>query len=188
MVEEYEMNLPNTSSADMRVRIPAEMMPSEQQALQYFEYFFSNIHPYVPVLSQQAFYQQWNTNRESISPLLLDAIFACTSSMLESHPEGNKWLALAASEYQAPSVVQYSTHCSCRTRREFQRRSPLEHDPSFVHTDESKRIASEEGLFLSLLDDCSEHGGHVERSWHGPALRGSSGWTALRVFRERMRM
>jgi hypothetical protein len=109
------MNLPNTSSADMRVRIPAEMMPSENQALQYFEYFFANIHPYVPVLSRQAFYQQWNTDRESISPLLLDAVFACTSSMLESHPEGNKWLALAASKYQELEDVMRSTHYSCRT-------------------------------------------------------------------------
>jgi hypothetical protein len=97
-VEEYEMNLPNTASPDGKIRIPTEMMPSENQALQYFDYFFSNIHPFVPVLNRQFFYNQWATDRESISPLLLESIFACTTSMLESHPEGNRWLALAASE------------------------------------------------------------------------------------------
>lgn len=67
--------------------------------MQYFDYFFMNIHPYVPVLQQTAFYHQWNTNRESISPLLLEAIFAVTTMTLEDHDHGNKWLALASREF-----------------------------------------------------------------------------------------
>ncbi|OCK81236.1 hypothetical protein K432DRAFT_295954 [Lepidopterella palustris CBS 459.81] len=95
-LEEYEINLPQHNSLDHTVRIPAEMMPSEQQALDYFDYFFTNIHPYCPVINRAYFYQQWQTARESISPLILEAIFACASLMLEEPSQGNKWLALAS--------------------------------------------------------------------------------------------
>jgi hypothetical protein len=83
---------------DHTVRIPPEMMPSEEQALHYFEYYFANIHPYCPVVNKAYFYQQWQTARDSISPLMLEAIFACASVMLENVAEGNKWLALASSQ------------------------------------------------------------------------------------------
>lgn len=67
--------------------------------MQYFNYYFTHIHPFVPVLQQTAFYQLWNSNRELISPLLLEAIFAVTTMTLEDHEQGNKWLALASREY-----------------------------------------------------------------------------------------
>ncbi|KAF2498297.1 hypothetical protein BU16DRAFT_548115 [Lophium mytilinum] len=95
-LEEYEIQLPPQNSLDHTVRIPPEMMPSEQQALDYFDYFFTNIHPYCPVINRAYFYQQWSTARESISPLMLEAIFACASLMLEEPGAGNKWLALAS--------------------------------------------------------------------------------------------
>ncbi|KAF2187865.1 hypothetical protein K469DRAFT_109109 [Zopfia rhizophila CBS 207.26] len=94
--EEYEVQLPLSTSLDHTVRIPPEMEPSEEQALQYFEYFFTNIHPYCPVINRAYFYQQWHTARDSISPLMLEGIFACASLMLEGVSEGNKWLALAS--------------------------------------------------------------------------------------------
>ncbi|KAF2203750.1 hypothetical protein GQ43DRAFT_366107 [Delitschia confertaspora ATCC 74209] len=93
---EYEVQLPPSASLDPTVRIPPEMMPSEEQALQYFDYFFTNIHPYCPVINRASFNQQWQTARESISPLMLEAIFACASFMMEGPSEGNKWLALAS--------------------------------------------------------------------------------------------
>ncbi|KAF2435693.1 hypothetical protein EJ08DRAFT_692270 [Tothia fuscella] len=95
-VEEFEIQLPPQSSSDPRIRIPNEMMPNDHQAQQYFEYYFLHIHPYVPVLNRVSFYNQWNTNRGSISPLLLEAIFACSAMVLEDTQEGNKWLALAS--------------------------------------------------------------------------------------------
>lgn len=98
-VQEFEVTLPQNISNDLRIRIPPEMMPNDQQAIHYFDYFFASIHPYVPVLHRQAFYHQWTTNRESISPLLLEAIFAVTTMTLEDHVQGNKWLALASREY-----------------------------------------------------------------------------------------
>lgn len=97
-IEEDEIILPQLVGSDHRVRIPPEMMPNDDQALQYFEYFFSNIHPYVPVLNRASFYEQWNRNRSSISPLILEAIFACSSLILEEPSVGAKWLALAASK------------------------------------------------------------------------------------------
>ncbi|ORX94520.1 hypothetical protein BCR34DRAFT_499193 [Clohesyomyces aquaticus] len=94
--EEYEVQLPPSASLDHTIRIPPEMMPSEDQALQYFDYYFTNIHPYCPVINRAYFYQQWQTAPETISPLLLEAIFACASLMLDGVSEGNKWLALAS--------------------------------------------------------------------------------------------
>jgi hypothetical protein len=80
----------------MRVRIPVEMMPSEEVALEYFDYFFSHIHPFVPVLCQSTFYREWATNREGISPLLLEGIFASATAMMNKQLESNKWIALAS--------------------------------------------------------------------------------------------
>ena len=99
-LQEYEIDLPSIAlSPDMRVRIPPEMMPSESQALEYFEYFFTNIHPFVPVLCQAEFYRLWNTNRDALSPLVLEGIFACTTAMLQQPHESLKWMALSKGEY-----------------------------------------------------------------------------------------
>ena len=97
-MEDFEVPLPNFSGTDLMVRIPPEMMPSEPVAMQYFEYFFTNIHPYVPVLNRTYFYQQWHQNRHTISPLILEAIFACSSRMMNKDIEGNQWLALISSK------------------------------------------------------------------------------------------
>ncbi|OAK93543.1 hypothetical protein IQ06DRAFT_93612 [Phaeosphaeriaceae sp. SRC1lsM3a] len=93
--EEYEVQLPASVSMDHTVRVPPEMMPSEEQALQYFDYFFTNVHPYCPVINKAYFYQQWQSARDSISPLMLEAIFACSTLMLGDIEEGSRWLALA---------------------------------------------------------------------------------------------
>jgi hypothetical protein len=96
--EEYEVQLPASVSLDHTVRVPPEMMPAEEQALQYFDYFFANVHPYCPVINKAYFYQQWQSARDSISPLMLEAIFACSTLMLGDMEEGSKWLALATSQ------------------------------------------------------------------------------------------
>ena len=88
--------LPPSVGTDSTVRIPSEMMPSEERALDYFGYFFDYIHPYVPVLNRQAFYDQWRTARHSISPLILEGIFACVARYLEEPIEVRRWLALAS--------------------------------------------------------------------------------------------
>lgn len=96
-MEDFEIQLPPTTTLDSTVRIPPEMMPTEEQALAYFEYYFENVHPYFPVINKTYFYQQWQSARDSMSPLMLEAIFACASLMLGEDTEGHRWLALASS-------------------------------------------------------------------------------------------
>lgn len=84
---------------ESKVRIPSEMVPPDQKALQYFDMYFTDIHPYVPVLNQRAFYSQWNTNRESISPLILEGIFALATMLLGDPMQSFQWLALIASRH-----------------------------------------------------------------------------------------
>ena len=97
-LEEFEVKLPSVSrGSGSTVRIPPELMPDEDQAMEYFNIFFMEIHPYVPVISKPYFYQQWQTNRGSISPLILEAIFACAGRMSDDPAQGAQWLALASS-------------------------------------------------------------------------------------------
>ncbi|KAI4207254.1 MAG: hypothetical protein LQ348_000639 [Seirophora lacunosa] len=96
-LEEFEIKLPSTATGSgSTVKIPQELMPSEEQCLLLFDTFFAHIHPYVPVLSKSYFHQQWRTNRKSISPLILEAIFACTGRMSDDPAQGAQWLALAS--------------------------------------------------------------------------------------------
>ncbi|KAK4897309.1 hypothetical protein LTR27_004829 [Elasticomyces elasticus] len=96
MEEADDVALPPSVGLDATVRIPPEMMPSDERAMDYFGYYFNYIHPYVPVLNRQAFYDQWRSARHSISPLLLEGLFACVSRYLEDPIESRRWLALAA--------------------------------------------------------------------------------------------
>ncbi|CAL8575136.1 hypothetical protein XPA_001078 [Xanthoria parietina] len=96
-LEEVEVKLPSTAmGSGSTVRIPPDLMPPEEQCLAWFETFFAHVHPYVPVLSKSYFYQQWQTNRQSISPLILEAIFACAGRMSDDPAQGAQWLALAS--------------------------------------------------------------------------------------------
>nr|POF07874.1 cutinase transcription factor 1 alpha [Quercus suber] len=95
-VEEADIVLPLSVTTDSAVRIPPEMMPPDERALDYFGYFFTYIHPYSPVLNRAAFYDQWRSARHSVSPLVLEGIFACVARYLEEPIEAQKWLALAA--------------------------------------------------------------------------------------------
>lgn len=95
-VDEAEVVLPASVGTDPTVRIPPEMMPSDARAMDYFGYFFSYVHPYAPVLNRAAFHEQWRSARQSISPLLLEGIFACVARYLEQPIETRRWLALAA--------------------------------------------------------------------------------------------
>lgn len=80
-----------------KIRIPPELMPDEETSMHYFELYFTHVHPYVPVLNKTSFYHQWSTDRESISPLILEAIFAIGGRLAEDPTEGQQWLALASS-------------------------------------------------------------------------------------------
>ncbi|KUI54730.1 Cutinase transcription factor 1 alpha [Cytospora mali] len=94
--DEYKTSLPPlVAGPGLKVRIPPELMPDDETALEYFDVFFANIHPYVPVLDRTAFYRQWQNDRESMSPLVLEAIFALAGRIADEPGEGQQWLALA---------------------------------------------------------------------------------------------
>lgn len=95
-VDEAEASLPASVLADPTVRIPPEMMPHDERVMDYFGYYFNHVHPYIPVLNKQAFYTQWQTARDTVPPLLLEAIFASVARYLDHPFECKRWLALAA--------------------------------------------------------------------------------------------
>lgn len=94
--DEYKSLLPPlTAGPGSKIRIPPELMPDDDTVLHYLDLYFVNAHPYVPVLDKSHFYQQWHDNRESLSPLLLEAIFAIAGRLADEPAQGQQWLALA---------------------------------------------------------------------------------------------
>jgi len=100
-IQEPEVKLPAVSTtAGSRIRVPPHLMPSDEEALQYFQVFFREVHPYAPIICRNYFYHQWHTNRASISPLLLEAIFACACRMSDELSHKGGWLEMANSKSQ----------------------------------------------------------------------------------------
>ncbi|KAI0126893.1 hypothetical protein BJ170DRAFT_724536 [Xylariales sp. AK1849] len=95
--DDFKTSLPSMSMGPgLKIRIPPELMPDDETTLHYFDLYFSNVHPYVPVLNKAQFYHQWHTNRESISPLILEAIFAVAGRLADEPALGQQWIALAS--------------------------------------------------------------------------------------------
>ena len=98
-VDDFKSMLPPMPSGPgLKIRIPPELMPDDATIMHYFDLYFTNVHPYVPVLNKTQLYQQWHTNRESISPLLLEAIFAVAGRLADEPAQGQQWIALASSK------------------------------------------------------------------------------------------
>ncbi|KAF3920885.1 hypothetical protein ABW21_db0206281 [Orbilia brochopaga] len=96
-IEDYEQHPIFTPGIhDFAVQIPREEMPSDREAEYLFEIFFRDVHPYIPVVNKNAFYRQWNGSRQSISPLLLEAILACAGRISPDPRIGLKWLNMAS--------------------------------------------------------------------------------------------
>ena len=94
--DDYKSSLPPLiSGPGLKIRIPPELMPDDATVLQYFDLYFANVHPYVPVLDKSIFLKQWQTNREAISPLLIEAILAIGGRLADDPAQGQQWLALA---------------------------------------------------------------------------------------------
>lgn len=94
--DDFESLPPIVVGRGSKVRIPPELMPDEETAMQYFELYFTHMHPFVPVLYKPHFYQQWRTARETIPPLILEAMFAIGGRLADEPAMGNQWLALAS--------------------------------------------------------------------------------------------
>ncbi|RAL07481.1 Zn(II)2Cys6 transcription factor [Aspergillus homomorphus CBS 101889] len=86
---------PLSTGAGSTIRIPPELMPSDDEVMKYFKIYFDDIHPYVPVVHRSHLYFQWQHERSSISPLLLEAMFACAGRLSDDPAQGAQWLALA---------------------------------------------------------------------------------------------
>ncbi|KAE8390669.1 hypothetical protein BDV23DRAFT_172129 [Aspergillus alliaceus] len=86
---------PLRTGAGSTIRIPPELMPSDEEVTDYLKIYFDDIHPYVPVVHRSHMYYQWQYDRNSISPLLLEALFACAGRQSDDPAQGAQWLALA---------------------------------------------------------------------------------------------
>lgn len=97
-----------STDAGSQIRIPPALMPPQDEALQAFETFFRDIHPYVPVLNKNQFYHQWHNDKESISPLVLEAVFANAGRLSDDPAQGAQWLALANSKFKFGKFLTFS--------------------------------------------------------------------------------
>jgi hypothetical protein len=139
--DDYKSSLPPMMSGPgLKIRIPPELMPEDDVVLHYFDLYFNNVHPYVPVLSKTLFYQQWDTNRESISPLILEAIFAIAGRLADEPAQGN----------QTPHDKKYSNRI-------------IEHADSFMDV---PRLSTLQALLIILkAREAAPKRGYYYRSW-----------------------
>jgi hypothetical protein len=93
--------MPRPRGPGSRIRIPPDLMPADDVALHYFDLFFSQVHQYLPVLSRTLFYQQWHNDRQNMSPLVLEALFAISGRIADEPGQGQQWLALASAHADA---------------------------------------------------------------------------------------
>jgi hypothetical protein len=164
--DEYKHTLPPvTSGPDLKIRIPPELMPDDQTAMQYFDLYFNNVHPYVPVLNKAQFYQQWHSNRESISPLILEAIFAIAGHLADEPSQGQQWLALVGSKFKHPMVSDINSSSSFRACRFLYGCTTSKYHSGHAHSIESTRICTQKRLLLSILDDYRSVRCYGQRSW-----------------------
>lgn len=96
---------PLSTGAGATIRIPPELMPADDDVMNYFKIYFYEIHPYVPVIPRAHLYYQWQNDRGSISPLLLESLFACAGRLSDDPSEGAQWLALANSEIKSDHPI-----------------------------------------------------------------------------------
>ena len=137
-------------------------IPSEEDAGHLFEIFFSDVHPYVPVVNRNHFYQQWQSNRSWLSPLLLEAMLACAGRLSAEPAQGARWLALANSKYFY--IFQLGELTGFRSRGFISGYSPSEHNPSSPPPAQGSGGRAEEGLLLSVVDDVQDNRFHGQRS------------------------
>ena len=165
--EELETLPPLPVGRGMKIRIPPELMPDDETVLHYFDLYFTHVHPYVPVLNKALFYQQWNQNRSTISPLILEAIFAIGGRLAEDPGEGQQWLALASRELpRAETHTDFANYIS-RPRRCLHGPSSHEYLASVTDDSESPRSCPETRLLLPLMDDHCTMCADGQRSWAG---------------------
>lgn len=156
--DEYRTSLPPlVAGPGQKIRIPPELMPDDETILHYFDIFFTHVHPYVPIFDRASFYRQWQTDRESVSPLVLEAIFSLAGRIVDDPTEGQQWLALATSGSTcwAGSTCRTSLTLN-RARRFIHGHSTTKHTSGAPFDLEGERGCAQTRLLLPFLDErCS---------------------------------
>lgn len=153
--DDYKSNLPPLNyGPGLKVRIPPALMPDDDTALHYFDLYFAHAHPYVPVLDKETFYHQWHSSRETISPLILEAVFAIAGRLADEPSQGQQWMALATRKFPRIWVKSCGGGTDgCRTCRLVHGCSQTEHAASSAHHPQGKGTGAKEGILLPVLDD-----------------------------------
>lgn len=161
--EEMEPNNPSflAFQHEYAVKIRLEDFPSESDASEMLTIFFEHCHPYLPIVNKASFMQQWeSSNREQISPLLLEAIFACGGRLMTDPSIGLRWIARASSKlFHRPDVMigNISTNRPCRTCRLFHGCTTVEYCSSASDPAESSGIGTPKGVLLPVMDRRGDH-------------------------------
>jgi hypothetical protein len=130
-------------------------MPDDDDVMNYFKIYFDEIHPYLPVIPRAHLYYQWQNDRRSISPLLLEALFACAGRLSDEPAEGAQWLALANSKF-----ITLAYHDLPRPLANF---SSPGHETSFMDV---PRLSTIQALLLLLkARESLPKKGYYYRSW-----------------------
>jgi len=95
LMEDIDDVIPDTTGDGMKLRIPPGMMPPEEVVHHRLDYFFEHCHPYLPLMVPAEMYAQWANDRDNISPLVLEGIFACCGYCSGDDQEGDRWRAMA---------------------------------------------------------------------------------------------
>lgn len=153
--DDYRSLLPPLATGrGSKVRIPPELMPDDDTVLHYLDLYFVNAHPYVPVLDKDYFYHQWHNNRESISPLLLEAIFAIAGRLADEPAQGQQWLALATRRTTPVAIDHLKLGTDvCRTRRLLYGCAAAKHAPGAIDPLEGEGVVAEKGVLLPVVDE-----------------------------------
>jgi len=140
-----------------KIRVPPDLMPDDETALQYFDMFFTHVHPYIPVLSKTLFYRQWNNDRQSMSPLILEVIFALGGSILDEPVQGQQWLAMATSKlcyFASLLEIFVLTLARCSARRCVHGHASNQHTTGTAFDTKGPGGGTQAWLLLSFMDVC----------------------------------
>ncbi len=180
--DDYNSSLPPlVAGPGHKIRIPPDLMLEDETALHYFQLYFANVHPYVPVLDRRLFYQQWQTSRESINPLLLEAIFAIGGRLADDPAQGQQWLALASSTSGPTIRLARELLTAFRTCRFLPGCAKTEYAPGAAHCVEGPRGSTQAWLLLPFLDGYYTMRPDGQRFGARRALRRPCGGEIVRV-------
>ena len=154
-VQEIEVQIAEVIGLDKTLRIPPELMPSNDETAGHVEYYLKFVHPYMPILNTAELLRQWYSDKTKISPLLLEGLFACVGYLSGDERMGETWLALGERHRKhfedAPRLSTMQAHLLLLKANEFKAKTVPYRSWSLVN-----RIVHM-GLDLRLEDHLDDH-------------------------------